>query len=166
MAAPESEEHTWENIWKSFNYLEVIFWTVSTGPSWSLMQKSQSSSSILHSLLCISPKSHTNLHSNQFKLWLDLPKPTKTLLCRYDTVLPQLQTIVLCFFLKCQLTHMVLLVLLHFYLFNLWNTQWNFGCLGFTKISPYSNGLLYEQCVTCFCFLNFRETWHPCIKAL
>ena len=50
---------------------------------------------------------------------------------------------------------MVLLVLLHFYLFNLLNTQWNFGCLGFTKISPYSNGLLYEQCVTCFCFLNF-----------
>lgn len=106
------------------------------------------------SLQHISTKSHTNLHSNWVKLWLDLPQPTKHL-CRYDTILSQLQTNVLCFFLFFNANLHIWWFLFCFIsiFFNLLNTRWNFGCLGFTKISPYSSGLLCEQCVSCFYFL-------------
>lgn len=71
---------------------------------------------------------------------MDLPIPTKVLLDRYDIVMAAFCFPV--FFFLCQIAYIILFVVLHFCLFSLLYTQWNFGAFGLIKISPYLNGLL------------------------
>lgn len=53
--------------------------------------------------------------------------------------------------------HILCFLLFHFHSINLLDTQWNFGCFGFIKISPYFDGHQQEHCIICFYFLFQRD---------
>lgn len=147
MAKLKLEHYTWANIWKSFNYLEVIFWTVSVGPSWSLIQKPHSSSSTLQ---WMSPKATQICILIRLSFWRDLLKLTMALLHRYDTVMATSYiflslsvsvSLCVCFLMP---NYTYAFVLFHCCLLSLLDTWWNFGCFGLIKISPDSTVLLND----------------------